>query len=90
MEELRIGFYGLLVINIVLGVLFGAFPLVAGLRTGNRKHGFLGFILAIAGGAVLGCFLSFPIAMIFLWLTLRNPATDTVESAPPPAGDTVV
>lgn len=73
MEELRIGFLGLVIGNIVLGFLFGTFPLVAGLMGGNRKYGLLGFLVTIAGGALLGLFLSYPLGMLFLWLTLRKP-----------------
>ena len=83
MEDLRIGFYGLLIANVVLGFLFGTFPLLAGIRSGNRKYGFLGFVLSIAGGSILGILLSYPLAMIFLWLILRGPAPDTVNSAHP-------
>ena len=89
MEDLRIGFYGLLIANIVLGFLFGTFPLVAGIRAGNRKHGFLGFVLSVAGGAILGILLSYPLAMIFLWLILRDPSADTVSSSRT-AGDVAV
>jgi len=83
MEEFRIGFYGLLVVNIVLGFLFGAFPLLAGIRTGNQKRGILAFVLSIVGGALLGIIISFPLAMIFLWLMLRDRATEPVVSANP-------
>ena len=72
MEEIRIGLFGLLVANAVLGFLFGTFPLVAGLFSGNRRYGFLGFVVTVAGGAVLGVFLSYPLAMLFLWLIVRN------------------
>ena len=84
MEELRIGFYGLLLVNIVLGVLFGSFPLVGGFLMGNKKYALLGFVVCIAGGAILGVFLSFPVAMLFLWLILRNGS----EEAPAVAQDT--
>ncbi len=60
------------VINVILGFLFGAFPLIAGLLLKNRKYGIWGFIGSIIGGAFLGLFLSFPIALIFTWLILRN------------------
>lgn len=73
MEEIRIGLFGLLIANAVLGFLFGTFPLVAGLFWGNRRYGFLGFVVTVAGGAVLGVFLSYPLAMLFLWLIVRNP-----------------
>ena len=90
MEDLRIGFYGLLIANVVLGFLFGTFPLVAGIRRGNRKYAFLGFVLSIAGGALLGLLLSYPLAMIFLWLILRDRATGPTGDAPPADGEAAV
>lgn len=79
MEEIRIGFLGLFIVNTVLGFLFGTFPLVAGLLSGNRKYAFLGFVVALAGGALLGVFLSFPLSMLFLWLILRNRSVQAAD-----------
>ncbi len=90
MEELRIGFYGLLVFNIAFGFLFGTFPLIAGIRVGDRKRGFLGFVLSIAGGALLGFFLSYPLAMLYCWMILRAPATDTMTSSDAAPADNTV
>ena len=81
MEELRIGLWGLLIANIVFGFLFGTFPLVAGLLSGNKKYAFLGFVISVAGGAILGVFLSYPLAMIFLWLILKKPAEQVAGEA---------
>lgn len=86
MEEIRIGFWGLFVANVVLGFFLGTFPLVAGLLAGNRKYAFLGFVSTVAGGSVLGIFLSYPLALLFVWLILRKPAdqgaVEAVESEP--------
>ena len=81
MEDFKIGMYGLLAVNIVLAFLFATFPLVAGILRGNQKRGFMGFLLALVGGALLGILLSFPLAMIFFWLIVREPAV-TAEQAP--------
>ena len=78
MEDFKIGFYGLIAVNIVLAFLFATFPLVAGILRGNQKRGFLGFILALIGGGILGILLSFPLAMIFFWLIVRDQTTETV------------
>jgi voltage-gated potassium channel Kch len=59
-------------INIILGFLFGIFPLLAGIALNNRKFGVYGFIGAVIGGAVLGIFLSFPIALILTWLIVKK------------------
>jgi hypothetical protein len=69
----------IILINIILGLLFGIFPLLAGLKTNNRKYGIYGFIGAIIGGAILGVFLSFPIAAVFTWLTLKKPIASNTD-----------
>jgi hypothetical protein len=46
------------------------FPLIAGLRTGDRRYAVFGFLGAVVGGAILGIILSFPIALVFEWLIL--------------------
>ena len=85
MEDFKIGFYGLIAVNVVLGILFGMFPLVVGILRGNQKRGFLGFVLSIGGGALLGILLSFPLAMIFVWLLVRDRVEEpvvTTDQAP--------
>ncbi len=72
----------IVVINIVLGFLFGTFPLLLGIKMNNRKYGVYGFIGAIIGGAILGVFLSYPIAAFFTWLILKKSfAKDSVDDA---------
>ncbi|MEP7149534.1 MAG: hypothetical protein ABI857_11700 [Acidobacteriota bacterium] len=90
MEELRIGLYGLVAVNIALGFFFGTFPLLAGILRGNRKYAFLGFVLSIVGGGLLGILLSYPLSMIFLWLILRDPANATVANGPAESGEVTV
>ena len=87
MEEIRItfrelGFY-ILIGNIILGVLFGSLPLIAGLKLKNRKYGFIGFIGSILGGTLLGVFLSYPLALLFVWLIVRMPATPELADVDP-------
>ena len=65
------------IINIILGFLFGIFPLLLGIKMNNRKYGVVGFIGTIIGGGILGVFLSFPIALIFSWLIIKNFALGT-------------
>ena len=83
MEDIKISFneiaFYITIINVVLGILFGSFPFFAGLKMKNRNYAVYGFIGSIIGGAVLGAFLSYPIAIIFTWLILRNPK-ETVEA----------
>ena len=62
----------LIIVNTIVGLLFGLFPFFAGLRLNNRKYGVIGLVVSTLGGALLGFFLSFPMAMIFNWLILRG------------------
>jgi len=83
MEEIKLSFqdlsYFIVIANLVLGVLFGSLPLIAGLILKKRKYAWLGFLFSTLGGALLGVFLSYPIAAIFLWLITRSPKpADTV------------
>lgn len=75
MEDIRLTMNDLIfyfaIANTILGLLFGIFPLVVGLKTGNRKYGFIGLIAGLLGGLIAGFFLSFPLALIFTWLALR-------------------
>lgn len=71
-------------LNIGLSVLFGAIPLVFGFLKKERSYGVFGFLGAIIGGAILGIFLSIPVALIFTWLILRK----SKNSAPTAATST--
>ncbi len=47
----------------------------------NRKYGVYGFIGAISGRAILGVFLSYPIAAVLTWMILKKPtAGDNVDA----------
>jgi hypothetical protein len=76
MQDIRLTFNDLVIYfgiaNTILGVLFGLFPLVVGLRTGNRKYAFVGFIGSLVGGFLLSVILAVPIALIFTILALRS------------------
>jgi hypothetical protein len=78
MDEIRITYRELIIyipiVNAILGALFGALPLLVGLKLGNRKYAYLGFVTSIAGGIVLGILLSFPLAFLFTWLIVRGPS----------------
>lgn len=73
-----------IIANVVLGLLFGLFPLMAGMKLDNKKYGLIGFFGALIGGGLLGILLSFPVAAIFTWLILRGKT-----SAPAPKPDAV-
>lgn len=66
-------------INIGLGILFGAIPLVLGFIRKERSYGVFGFLGSVIGSAILGIFLSIPIAGIFTWLILRRPKNNLSE-----------
>lgn len=71
----------LIIANVILGILFGVFPLIAGLKLNNRKYGFIGLGGAVLGGALFGVLLSFPVAAIFSWLIIRGPAVDGASAS---------
>ena len=83
MEDIRLSYNELvsyaIVLNALLGVMFGSFPLLAGIVFKNRKYGLFGFVGSVLGGAILGFLLAFPVAIIFVWLILRKPAAGTTE-----------
>ncbi len=96
MEEIRISDKDLVIylilLNVALGILFGTFPLIAGIKAKNLKYGIIGFIGSVLGGAIVGIFLSYPIAAIFTWLILRKPLIhetqdngSTMDMIDPPA-----
>lgn len=72
-------------VNAAFGILFGSFPLVAGVLARNRKYGVFGFIASVIGGAILGVLISFPAAIIFLWLILRKSAAQQTVTETPAA-----
>lgn len=62
----------LIVFNVLLGLLFGTFPLLAALRLKVAKLGWLGFFGSIVGGALAGFFLAFPFSLLMTWLIIRR------------------
>jgi hypothetical protein len=86
MQDVRFTFNDLVIffaiINTLLGILFGIFPLVVGLKNANRKYAVIGFIASIGGGFLLSIILAFPIALIFTILSLRK-ASIPIDGAEP-------
>ena len=73
-------FYYIIAAQVGIGLIFGAIPLVVGIRKGKTKLGLIGFILSgIAGGGV-----SILVAAIFLALVLRKDKTKPENSDPKP------
>lgn len=69
-----VGVY-VIVFNVLLGILFGFFPLLVGTKLRNAKYGMFGFFASIFGGALIGFFLAFPAALFFTWLIIRRSQT---------------
>ena len=86
MEDLRFTFNDLVIffgiLNTLLGVLFGLFPLVVGLKNANKKYAVIGFVGSVVGGFLLSIFLSFPIALVFTILSLRKTTSHVSEADP--------
>ncbi|HEY2866582.1 MAG TPA: hypothetical protein VGJ02_05780 [Pyrinomonadaceae bacterium] len=78
MQDMRLTYTDLMIYfsiaNAVLGLLFGLFPLVVGLKMGNVKYGVIGLIASIIGGLLLSVILAVPIALAFTLLALRSQA----------------
>ena len=57
--------------NTALGFMVGLVPLAAGFIKGQRTYAFFGLVACVVGGAILGIFLSIPLAALFTWLIFR-------------------
>ena len=83
MQDIRFTFNDLIIYvaiaNTVLGVLFGLFPLVVGLKNSRAKYGIIGFLASVIGGFILSIVLAFPLALIFTLLALRPARVRTVS-----------
>ena len=71
------------IFNIGLGILLGAVPLILGFMRKERSYAVFGFLGSIIGGAILGLFLSVPVAAIFTWLILRKPKLENTSTENP-------
>jgi hypothetical protein len=61
-----------ILVNGMIGGALGLVPLVAGIKKGKKRLGFLGLAASAAGGLLLGLILSLPAAAIFTWMILRD------------------
>lgn len=77
-----------LLLNAGLGALLGLIPLVVGFIKHQRKHAFLGLILSIVGGAILGLALAIPVAAVMTWIIVtrsgKTDAASPVDTSPAP------
>ncbi len=76
--------------NVISGILFGTFPLVAGLLARNRRYALYGFVSAVLGGAILGVFLSYPLSLVLVWLILKRNSTSVESNDPDSASETTL
>jgi len=67
-------------IHAAIGILLGMIPLILGFIRKERSYAVFGFLGSIIGGAILGIFLSVPVAAIFTWLILRKPKNEVIEA----------
>ncbi len=68
------------VVHAVLGFLLGLIPLITGFLKKEKSYGVFGFLGSLVGGAILGLFLSLPVAVIFTWLILRKSKQASAEA----------
>ncbi len=71
--QIKLNYYDIAMVGAALGFLLGLIPLVLGFVKKERSYGVFGFLGSLIGGAILGIFLSVPVAAIFSWLILRKP-----------------
>lgn len=70
---------------LVVGIICGLAPLIAGKVKNQFKLGLIGFICCIVGGFILGIILALPAAIIFtLVITLKKPAETQFQNPPDP------
>lgn len=86
MEDFRITYrevgFALIVFNVVIAILFGSLPLIAGLMLKRQKLARIGFAVAVVIGTALGPIAAYIVAAIFLWLIIRRQTatSDAVEA----------
>lgn len=71
--QIKLNYYDIAMVGTAVGFLLGLIPLVLGFIKKERSYGVFGFLGSLIGGAILGIFLSVPVAAIFTWLILRKP-----------------
>lgn len=69
----------IVIANVLLGLLLGVMPLIAGIKLDQKKYGIYGLIATALSGAVLGLFLSFPVAAFFIWSICRKATERAVQ-----------
>jgi uncharacterized transporter YbjL len=60
--------FGFLIGGVIIGLLLGLIPLIAGVKKNHLGLAIGGFFSCIAAGAFLGFILSAPTAAIFWWI----------------------
>ena len=80
--QIKLDFYSIALIGAAIGFLLGLIPLVLGLIKKKRKYAMFGFLGSFIGGALLGIFLSIPVASIFTWLILRKGTSENLSTEP--------
>ena len=72
MQELyRQYFYYIIAAGVIIGLIFGAIPLILGIKRGKRNLGLVGFILAGLAGA-FSPLVAVIIAVVFIVLVIRK------------------
>jgi hypothetical protein len=65
----------------ILGAVLGLVPLVLGIIKKKMMYGFLGFIGAVIGNAIMGLLLSVPIIAVCLYFIMRKRGTVLVSES---------
>lgn len=73
-------------VNAAIGLVLGLIPLLFGYFNKRFRLGVIGFVTALAGGALFGIFVSIPATIIFTWFVVRkSKAQSDVGMLNPPA-----
>jgi len=59
-------------VNAAIGLVLGLIPLLFGYFNKRFRLGVIGFVTALAGGALFGIFVSIPATIIFTWFVVRK------------------
>lgn len=68
-------FYYILAAGIVIGLIFGAIPLIFGIKRGKRNLGLIGFILSGVAGA-FSPLIAIILAVVFTVIILRKSGSE--------------
>lgn len=83
MGDIQTSAQQIILYNAIFGAVIGVIPLLLGIFKRRILLGFAGLVLSAIGGALAGIFLAIPAVILFVWLILRKPKTDSPSAGGP-------